>query len=222
MSGYHERNWEPFPMDTIKRVERPTTVIYDDQIKQVDERESGFNRAFRGDFGERLSKEVRRFVQKQPVSGALLWMTSNMVNMVDGLVAVQKAPLPEDTAAISRHIKELAYFLRADAVGICKLPSYAIYTHKFPKGDPIELNHTYAIAVLVDQDWRTANAFTGSDWISNGLHHSGVYPSSWLSGPGPSRQKLPGGGPSYPSLGRAWRDEQDWRLCTPSIPGTSV
>ena len=129
-------------MDTIKRVERPTTAIHDDQIKRVDERESGFNRARRGDFGERLSKEVNRFVPKQPVSGALLWMTSNMVNMVDGLVAVQKAPLPEDPAAISRHIKELAYFLRADAVGICKLPPYAVYTHKFPKGDPIELNHT--------------------------------------------------------------------------------
>ena len=169
MSGYHERNWEPFPMHTIKRVERPTTVIYDDQIKRVDERESGFNRAFRGDFGERLSKEVRRFVPKQPVSGALLWMTSNMVNMVDGLVASQCAPLPEDPAAISRHIKELAYFLRADAVGICKLPPYAVYTHKFPKGDPIELHHKYAIAVLVDQDWRTANAFTGSDWISNAM-----------------------------------------------------
>ena len=114
-------------------------------------------------------KEVNRFVPKQPVSGALLWMTSNMVNMVDGLVAVQKAPLPEDPAAISRHIKELAYFLRADAVGICKLPPYAVYTHRFPKGDPIELNHRYAIAVLVDQDWRTANAFTGSDWISNAM-----------------------------------------------------
>ncbi len=92
MSGYHERKWEPFPMHTIKRVERPTTAIQDDQIKRVDERESGFNRARRGDFGERLSKEVNRFVPKQPVSGALLWMTSNMVNMVDGLVAFSAVP----------------------------------------------------------------------------------------------------------------------------------
>ena len=122
MSGYHERMWEPFPMNTIKRVEQPTTAIYQEQIKRVDERESGFNRAFRGDFGERLSKEVQRFVPKQPISGALLWMTSNMMRMVDGLTAAHHAPLPEDPALISRHIKELAYFLRADSVGICKLP----------------------------------------------------------------------------------------------------
>ncbi len=33
MSGYHERNWQTFPMDTIKRVDRPTTTIIDDQVK---------------------------------------------------------------------------------------------------------------------------------------------------------------------------------------------
>jgi len=55
MSGYHERNWEPFPMHTIKRVERPTTVIYDDQIKRVDERESGsrWNQGLLALFGAR-------------------------------------------------------------------------------------------------------------------------------------------------------------------------
>lgn len=70
-----------------------------------------------------------------------MWMTGNMMNLVDGLVATQHAPLPEDPVLISRHIKELAYFLRADAVGICELPPYAVYTHTFPTGDPIELNH---------------------------------------------------------------------------------
>ncbi len=33
----------------------------------------------------------------------------------------------------------------------------------------VELNHKYAIAILIDQDWRTANAFTGHDWISNSM-----------------------------------------------------
>jgi reductive dehalogenase len=40
-------------------------------------------------------------------------------------------------------------------------------TRSIPNGEPIELGHKYAIAILVDQDWRTAEAFTGSDWISN-------------------------------------------------------
>jgi hypothetical protein len=31
-----------------------------------------------------------------------------------GLVAAQRAPFPEDPVLLSRHFKELAYFLRAD------------------------------------------------------------------------------------------------------------
>lgn len=169
MSGYHERNWQTFPMDTIKRVDRPTTLIKDDEVQRVRERESGFCKAAAGDYGPRLQKEVRRFVPKHPVSGALMSMTVHMRNVVDGIVAAQKAPLPEDPAMIARHIKELAYFLRADDVGICELPHYAVYTNQFPNGEPIDLPHKYAIAVIVDQDWRTAEAFSGSDWISNAM-----------------------------------------------------
>jgi reductive dehalogenase len=167
MSGYHKRNWETFPMHKIKRVDRPTTIVLDDQVRRVDERESGFNRAARGDYGERLAKERFHFGVKSPFSAALVNMQYFLAGIVDGLVAQQKAPLPEDPKILSRHIKEVAYFLRADAVGICKLPPYSVYTNQFPNGEPIELDHKYAIAILVDQDWRTAEAFTGSDWISN-------------------------------------------------------
>ena len=141
MSGYHKREFEPFPVHTLKRVERPTTSILDEKVQRVDERESGFNRAIRGDYGEKLKKERQRFVPKHPLSGSLVWMTTHLKDVVDGLVASQKAPIPEDPARLSRHIKELAYFLRADAVGICKLPPYAVYSHGFSEGEPIELNH---------------------------------------------------------------------------------
>jgi len=152
MSGYLKRDFEPFPMHTLKRVERPTTKIFDDQVKRVDERESGFNKAVRGDYGLHLQKERMRFVPKHPISGALSWMAAYLKDVVDGLVAKQKAPLPEDPILLSRHIKELAYFLRADAVGICKLTPYAVYTHSFPDGQSIDLNHQYAIGILIDQD----------------------------------------------------------------------
>ena len=98
-----------------------------------------------------------------------------MMPLVDGMVAAQNAPLPTDPAALTRHIKETAYFLRADAVGVCKLPSYAVYSHRFDfmKPDagevPVELNHKYAIAILIDQDYKTSQAYTGSDWISNAM-----------------------------------------------------
>ena len=166
----HNRGYpDPFPVDVLKRVDRPTTLVMEDKIQRVDERESGFNRAFRGDFGPYLQQERPRFVVKHPLSGALVQMQTYLKEFVDGSVAPQKAPLPDDPTLMSRHIKETAYFLRADLVGICELPPYAVYTHSMPDGEPVELDHKYAIGILIDQDWKTAEAFTGSDWISNAM-----------------------------------------------------
>jgi reductive dehalogenase len=169
MSGYHKRDWETFPMHKIKRVDRPTCLIRDDRIQKTDERESGFNRALRGDFGPYVQKERKRFATKHPLSAALVSMQATLRGIVDGIVSGQRAPIPEDPALISRHIKETAYFLRADAVGICELPPYAVYSHSAPKGEPVELHHKYAVAILVDQDSRTADATSGHDWISNSM-----------------------------------------------------
>jgi hypothetical protein len=164
MSGYHKRNWETFPMHKIRRIDRPTTLIKDNEVQRVREREAGFCKAAAGDYGPVLQREFRRFVPKHPLSGALAWMRNAMRTLVDGMVAAQKAPISTDPAGLSHHIKETAYFLRADAVGICELPRYAVYSHKFDfmKPDagevPIELTHKYAVSVLIDQDYRTSSA----------------------------------------------------------------
>ena len=175
MSGYHKRDWETFPMDKIRRVDRPTTMIDEAKVSRVRERDGGFMKAAAGDYGPVLQREFRRFVPKHPLSGALAWMRNQMRPLIDGPAAGHQAPLPSDPGALSRHIKETAYFLRADAVGICELPPYSVYSHRVDFFDPaageqaIELNHKYAIAVLIDQDYRTSRAYTGSDWISNSM-----------------------------------------------------
>jgi reductive dehalogenase len=181
MRGYQKRNPEPFPMHRLKRVERPTTLIMDDKVQRVDERESGFNKAVRGDYGEKLKRERQRFVLKHPLSGALAQMQVYLKDIVDGLAAKNKAPLPDDPAVLSRHVKEVAYFLRSDAVGICKLPPYAVYTNSFPDGQPIELNHKYAIGILIDQDWKTAEAYSGHDWISNAMSFMSYSASGFIA-----------------------------------------
>lgn len=181
MRGYEKRNPDPFPMHRLKRVDRPTTLIMDDKVQRVDERESGFNKAARGDYGERLKRERQRFVLKHPLSGALAQMQVHLRDIVDGLAAKNRAPLPDDPAVLSRHIKEVAYFLRSDAVGICKLPPYAVYTNSFPDGQPIELNHKYAIGILIDQDWRTSSATIGHDWISNSMSFMSYSASGFIA-----------------------------------------
>jgi reductive dehalogenase len=181
MAGYLKREPETFPIHRVRRVERPTTKIFEDQVKRVDERESGFNRARRGDFGPYIKEQVNRFVAKHPLSAALLGMQVFLKDIVDGIVAKAKAPIPEDPDLLSRHIKEVAYFLRADAVGICELPKYAVYSNRYPDGEPVELNHKYAIAILIDQDWKTSSATTGHDWISNSMSFMSYSASGFIA-----------------------------------------
>ena len=64
------------------------------------------------------------------------------------------------------HIKRLAYFLRADLMGVGIVPPYAVYSYD-KEGKPVNLNHKYAIVILIDQDFDTFNASDGKDWISN-------------------------------------------------------
>ena len=50
MSGYLVRSIDRFPVHSLKRIERFTTLILDDKVQRVDERESGFRKADRGDY----------------------------------------------------------------------------------------------------------------------------------------------------------------------------
>ena len=50
----------PYPLEKIKRVEEPTTLIIDDEVKRVPKRADGFERARLGDFGERQKKRRER------------------------------------------------------------------------------------------------------------------------------------------------------------------
>jgi len=171
-----------YPLHTLKRVDQPTTRIFENQIQRVDERESGFSRAGRGDFGRRLRKEYLRFTLKHPLSKALMQMGFTLRGGVDGEVAPQKAPLPDDPRWMAAHIKETAYFLRADMVGICKLPSYAVYSNSnWENGKRVELNHKYAIAILIDQDIQTAQAFNGHDWISSSMSFMSYTASGFIA-----------------------------------------
>ena len=106
--------------------------------------------------------------------------TMAMAPLADGEVAKTKAPLPEDPKELSAHIKQLGYFLRADMVGICRLPQYAVYSHDV-MGNPIELNHKNEIVLVVDQDYDTMAGSTGDDWISGSQSFIGYSNSALIS-----------------------------------------
>jgi len=181
LRAFRSNELDPYPVEILKRVDQPTTVVRESEIPRVDERESGFNRAHRGDFGPQVARERQRFVGKHPLSAALGNMQAALANVVDGIVAQEKAPLTDDPVSMARHIKETAYFLRSDIVAVSELPAYAVYSHSMATGEPVTLNHRYAISIIVDQDWKTAEATIGNDWISNSMSFLGYSTSGFIA-----------------------------------------
>ncbi len=154
----------PYPMERIRRVARPTTLITDD-IARVPKRADFFARARHGDLGKRPFEEVRRFVSKNPLSAAMGAVDATHHDVHTGEPAPTRAPLPDDPEAVSRHIKATCYFLDADVVGICEVPEYAWYSHD-ADGTPITPSHRYAIVLVIDQGFDTLEASSGDDWMS--------------------------------------------------------
>jgi reductive dehalogenase len=153
-----------FPMEKLKRVDVPTTLITGD-IKRVPKRADGFVRAFFGDLGPKPKTEIRRFITKNPLNAAIGHLHWAQVPIHRGDPAPEKAPIPNDPQALTEHIKALAYFMDADMVGICEMPEWAWYSHDI-KGNPMEAKHRYAIVIVIDQGWDTFEASSGDDWIS--------------------------------------------------------
>jgi reductive dehalogenase len=154
-----------YPMETVRQVERPTTLILDDEVPRVPKRAAFFERALQGDLGEKAQRERSRFSFKHPLSRSQLGMIRKMVPFQDGPVAAAANPHLRDPAANARAIKSLSYFLGADLTGICEIPRYAWFSHK-EDGTPIEPYHRYAVVMLIDQGYDTMEGASGDDWIS--------------------------------------------------------
>ena len=153
-----------YPMEKIKRVPQTTTLITD-EVPRMPKRSNFFTRARFGDLGNKVHREVKRFVRKYPLNRAMGKMMRGQLPAHRGEASPEQAPLPDDLGERANHLKALCYFMDADVVGICKVPDYAWYSHDLD-GTPIEPRHEYAIVLLIDQGYETMAASSGDDWIS--------------------------------------------------------
>jgi reductive dehalogenase len=155
-----------YPMETVKRVAQPTTLILEDEVPQVSKRAAFFDRALRGDLGPKAQNERHRFAFKQPHTAGMMASMRAMVPLQSGV-----ANASADTTALadpeknSQALKSLSYLLGADVTGICEVPNYAWYSHG-SGGEPIETRHKYAVVMLIDQEFDTMEGASGDDWIS--------------------------------------------------------
>jgi ferredoxin len=154
-----------FAMETVDRVDRPTTLIIDDEVPRVPKRASFFDRAIHGDLGVKAQHERNRFAFKHPLATAMLKQIGAMVPHQDGPVAKQVAASCSDAAENARALKSVSYFLGAELTGICEVPRYAWYSH-VDHGEAVDRHHKYAVVMLIDQEYDTMEGASGDDFIS--------------------------------------------------------
>ena len=155
-----------YPMEQVRRIERPTTLILDDEVPRVPKRAAFFERALQGDLGKKSHKERARFSFKHPLGMSLLKVIRSMVPHQGGDVAEgADTGAHRDPIANAKAIKALSYFLGSDLTGICEIPRYAWSSHK-EDGTPIPMYHKYAIVMLIDQGYETMEGASGDDWMS--------------------------------------------------------
>ncbi len=154
-----------FAMETVDRVERPTTLIIDEEVPRVPKRASFFDRAIHGDLGAKTQAERKRFAFKHPLATAMVKQIGAMVPHQDGPVAAAPHASCADAEENTRALKSLSYVLGAELTGVCEIPDYAWYSH-VDGGKPVECHHKYAVVMLIDQEYDTMEGASGDDFIS--------------------------------------------------------
>lgn len=154
-----------FAMETVDRVDKPTTLIIDEEVPRVPKRASFFDRAIHGDLGEKTQGERKRFAFKHPLAKAMVKQIGAMVPHQDGPVADRPHASCADAEENTRALKSLSYVLGAELTGVCEIPDYAWYSH-VDDGKPVECHHKYAVVMLIDQEYDTMEGASGDDFIS--------------------------------------------------------
>ncbi len=153
------------PMEQVRRVARPTTLILDDEVPRVPKRAGFFERAIHGDLDKKAQAERSRFSFKHPFAAAMLKQIRGMVPHQDGPVAAAAAAGLDVPAVNARAVKSLSYALGSEITGICEIPEYAWHSHD-ETGAVITPRHRYAVVCLIDQGYDTMEGASGDDFIS--------------------------------------------------------
>jgi reductive dehalogenase len=155
-----------FPMEFLKHVEKPTTMSTDD-IQRIDMRNTAYGLAARGEYGAVVQRGVQKSLPgKYPLSAAQKDVIDHIALMTSNPVAAQKAPIPQDPESLSHHMKSVGYFLKADVMGICKVPASAHYSHD-KQGNPIDVRFENAIIIVMRKELNAIRVSNGHDWMGD-------------------------------------------------------
>jgi ferredoxin len=155
----------PYPVETVKRTDKITTQIFEDEVPRVPSRANMYVRTALGDLSKKAAREAARWSQKHPVSQGLVRPMWALKPLQDGQVSSDKAAGSSTGEDNARALKALAHAMGSSITGICAIPDYCWYSHD-KHGKEIEPYHKYALVVLIDQGFETFLGASGNDWIS--------------------------------------------------------
>lgn len=173
----------PYPMETLKRVDEPTSFIDAERIPRVPKRTEFFVRIALGDLGEAAQKtSVDGFsVMKNPFGRSIASLLTTYSILQRDEASSARSTNYEDPDRNADLIKAALYFLGADIVGISEAPDWVWYSHS-ADGKEMKPAHKYAITTLVDQGHETMEGASGDDWISTSQSMRSYMRASLLGG----------------------------------------
>lgn len=156
-----------FPFETIRRRETPTTFIDEPRVPRFPKRADFFARALFGDMGKKVQEAAKggHYVVKSPIGACARRALGALLLLQFGDAKAPVHPSTLDPVRNADNLKAAGYFLSSDAVGLCRVPDWAWYSHN-AGGQPITPYHGHAINLLIDQGFETMEGASGDDWIS--------------------------------------------------------
>ena len=157
----------PYPFETIRRTDKPTTLIDERRVPRFPKRADFFARALFGDLGKHVQEAAKGgyYVMKSPIGGCARRALGALLLLQFGDARCPVAPSTRDPARNADNIKAASYFLATDAVGLSRAPDWVYYSHD-SGGNELEPYHDNAISMLFDQGFDTMEGASGDDWIS--------------------------------------------------------
>lgn len=166
---FHDREFRmgPYPFETIRRRDEPTTFIDEERVPRFPKRADFFARALFGDMGKSVQEAAKggMYVMKSPIGACARRALGALLLLQFGDARGPVAPETHDPKRNAENLKASAYFLSSDAVGLSRVPEWAYYSHD-AGGNPITPYHDNGISILIDQGHETMEGASGDDWIS--------------------------------------------------------
>jgi reductive dehalogenase len=157
-----------YPVETLKRVDKPTTFIDEERIPRSPKSSEFFLRAAFGDLGKAAQDASKDgySVSKAPLAAALR-LALNVYSLLQrGEPAATRAKGCDDPQRNADMIKAAVHFLGADLAGISRAPAWVWYSHR-QDGTEMPVAHPRAVSVMIDQGYETMEGASGDDWISS-------------------------------------------------------